>query len=75
MTVITMTRSEDDLSYWLRRAEQEAITAIVADGRAGSEAHRAMSRHYSALAVHRLAASSANPIIAEQPAPAPPCRA
>ena len=70
-----MMRSEDDLSYWLRRAEQEAIIAIAADGKAGSEAHCEMSRHYSSLAVHRLAASSAGPVIADRPVPSALSRA
>lgn len=62
-----MTRSEDDLRYWLRRGEQEAITAIAIDGKAGSQVHREMSRRYSVLAVQHLMARE-RPISAEQSA-------
>lgn len=45
---------ESDLEYLLRRAEQEAVTAIVVDDTAGSPAHHELSRRYSALAVRAL---------------------
>jgi len=45
---------KDDLLFWLRRAEQEAISAIVAEGKAGSPAHFELSLRYSALAIRAL---------------------
>ena len=45
-----------DLKYLLRRAEQEAITAIAAENTPGNPAHAELSRRYSALAIRALAA-------------------
>ena len=46
---------ENDVAYLLRRAEQEAITAIVSDNTPGAPAHYEMSRRYSAMAIRALA--------------------
>ena len=47
-------RSIYNADYLLRRAEQEAITAIVVENTAGHQAHLELSRRYSALAVRAL---------------------
>ena len=49
---------QHDLEYLLRRAEQEAITAIVVENTAGSPAHFELSRRYSELAVRALTTST-----------------
>ena len=41
----------DDLTYFLRRAEQEAISAIAALHPGAAAAHRRMSRLYSSAAL------------------------
>ncbi len=41
----------DDLNYFLRRAEQEAISAIAALNPGAAAAHRRMSRLYSSAAL------------------------
>jgi hypothetical protein len=48
----------NDLIYLLRRAEQEAITAIAADNTAAGPAHYELSRRYSAMAVCALMKST-----------------
>jgi hypothetical protein len=47
-----------DLAYLLRRAEQEAIAAIVTDQTPGSPIHRELARHYSVLAARALAGNA-----------------
>lgn len=46
-------RSEQ-IEYWLRRAEQEAIAAIRAPDTAASESHNAMAEAYSAMATNLM---------------------
>lgn len=46
--------NRSDLAYWLKRAEQEAISAIAAGHAAARSAHDELSRRYSALAVRAL---------------------
>ncbi|WNO53639.1 hypothetical protein [Stakelama saccharophila] len=50
-----MATIDDDLPYLLRRAEQEAITAIFGDHTPAGAAHYEMSVRYSAMAVRALA--------------------
>jgi hypothetical protein len=46
--------ASSELGYLLRRAEQEAITAIVTDQTPGSPIHRELTRRYSVLAARAL---------------------
>lgn len=46
--------AQNELDYLLRRAEQEAITAIAVDNTAGGPAHVELSRRYSERAIRML---------------------
>jgi hypothetical protein len=45
---------EDQLEYWLRRAEQESIAAIRASNAVAAERHDAMAFAYSSQALAML---------------------
>lgn len=50
---------DTESAYFLRRAQQEAVQAILASTSAAAAIHQELSRHYSGAALASLRASDA----------------